>query len=161
MEEESDSLLVESNDTEDTTDFAEELTSLGHAITPAEVEAWEEEDGPGYEQLDEDSMLKLTRTRMTSVMKKTFQKTVLCLTVKHWMASAIFPLSCHLGILLHLNVCQGSSKARYHPFTVEHSVWSSINFCAFHLYSCYTQVLLHAQTYFHPIKSLKGITHCC
>ena len=61
MEEESDSLPDESNDTEDTSDFAEELTTLGHAITPAEAEAWEKEDGPGYEQLDEDSILELVQ----------------------------------------------------------------------------------------------------
>ena len=67
MEEKSDSLTVESNDTENTSDFAEEMTSLGHAITPAEVEAWEKEDGPGYEELDEDSILELVpRSRRIS-----------------------------------------------------------------------------------------------
>ena len=164
MEEESDSLLVESNDTEDTSDFAEELTSLGHAITPAEVEAWEKEDGAGYDQLDEDSILELVQGQGESATQyesdkdeddisdeEDISKTVLCLTVKHWMphrnaspgyiinlslVPVIWPLSSHLGILLHLNVSQGSSKPRYHPFSVEHSVWSSMNFYAFDWFSC-------------------------
>ena len=73
-------------------------------------------------------------------------KLEICGLVTLWRLS-YRDIACKYG-----NVSQGSSKPRYHPFSVEHSAWSFMNFYAFDLYSCcYTQVLLHAQTYFHPI----------